>query len=303
MVVDCSIIVLTNNEESNITYLLDSVVKWAKEIYVVDSGSTDATIDIARRYGARTYNRDWKTYADQFNWALDNLPITTEWIMRMDADEYVTFELANEICEELPKVHSAVTGFYVKRRVYFMGRWIRHGSYYPTSLLRIIRRGRGRCETRWMDEHIFLLDGVAEHLDHDIIDENRKGLSFWTVKHEGYARREMLDLLSLDESSQHCLKPTLFGVHDKRKRWMKRNMYVRSPLFFRAFAYFLYRYFFRLGFLDGVEGLIFHVLQGFWYRFYVDAKIWEKNIGLTEVQKSQSKITDRGAGALSDIHK
>lgn len=272
--VDCSVIVLTHNEEANITFLLESVTPWAAEVFIVDSGSTDATLEIAARYGAKIYHHAWKTYADQFNWALDNLPVATEWVMRMDADEYVTAELADEIRATLPRLGKDVTGLYIKRRVYFMGRWIRRGSYYPTWLLRFFRRGLGRCESLWMDEHIVLREGRAERLAHDIVDENHKGLSFWTVKHEKYAQREMMDLLA-QAGEDNQLQPSLFGEQDKRKRWLKTNLYARSPLFVRAFAYFFYRYFIRLGFLDGIEGLIFHVLQGFWYRFYVDAKIVE----------------------------
>ena len=274
--VSCSVIVLTHNEEANLGFLLKSVVEWAEAVYVVDSGSTDATVEIAKSYGAQVYFHPWKTYADQLNWALDELPITTEWVMRMDADEYVTDELAKEISEKIPTLPPDIMGLHLKRRVHFMGRWIKHGSYYPTWLLRIFRNKMGRCEALWMDEHIVLLSGTARRLEHDIVDENHKGLSFWTVKHEKYAQRELLDLLALNEGSQaNEIKAALFGEQDRRKRWLKNNFYSRSPLFIRALLYFLYRYLLRLGFLDGVEGLIFHFLQGFWYRFYVDAKLWE----------------------------
>jgi len=127
-----------------------------------------------------------------------------------------------------------------------------------------------------MDEHMVLSDGETRRLRHDIIDYNRKGLSFWTIKHDGYARREMLDLLGQVQTEKpKAIQASLLGAQDQRKRWLKGNLYIRLPLFMRAFAYFLYRYILRLGFLDGIEGLIFHFLQGCWYRFYVDARIWE----------------------------
>ena len=271
-----SIIVLTYNEEANLGHLLESVAGWAAAIYIVDSGSTDSTLDIATRYGAHVEYHPWRTYADQLNWGLNNMPIATEWVMRMDADEMVTPELAQELIEVLPCLPDQVAGLYVKRQVYFMGRWIRHGAYYPTWLLRVFRRGKARCEDLWMDEHMVLSDGETRRLRHDIIDYNRKGLSFWTIKHDGYARREMLDLMGhIQNERGQAIRASLLGAQDQRKRWLKANIYARSPLFLRAFAYFFYRYFLRLGFLDGKEGLIFHVLQGFWYRFYVDAKIWE----------------------------
>lgn len=274
--VPISVIILTYNEEANIEACLRSVHYWADEIFVVDSGSTDATVSIAHRYTENIVPHPFETHAQQFNWALDNLPVRAEWVMRLDADEMVTPDLACELWQKLPAFPEYVSGLYLKRRVYFMGRWIRHGGYYPTWLLRVFRRGTCRCENLWMDEHMVLLKGRHLQLECDIIDYNRKGLSFWTAKHEGYARREMMDMLGIaQEHNSQTISASPFGTHEQRKRWLKGSVYTRSPLFLRAFAYFLYRYFFCLGFLDGREGLIFHFLQGCWYRFYVDAKIYE----------------------------
>jgi len=269
-----STIILTYNEESNLAICLESLAEWVKEIYVVDSGSTDNTLEIAARYGAKPVHHPWETYAKQFNWALDELPLDGEWVMRMDADERVMPELRDELLARLPSVPSDVTGLYLKRRVYFMGRWIRHGGYYPTWLLRIFRRDIGRCESRHMDEHIVLSDGQTLRLENDIIDENHKGLTFWTNKHEGYAIREAKDLLGEDEQEE-VIEPSLWGSQAERKRWVKTHFYARLPLFWRAWFYFLVRYIFQLGFLDGRKGLAFHFLQACWYRFYVDAKIIE----------------------------
>jgi glycosyltransferase involved in cell wall biosynthesis len=271
-----SVIILTYNEEANIEACLQSVCEWAGEIFVVDSGSTDATQAIAARYGTHIAYHKWKNHADQFNWALDNLPVQQPWMMRLDADETVTPELVAELRHTLPTVPADVNGFYVKRRIFFMGRWIRHGGLYPIWLLRIFRHGKGYCENLWMDEHIVLSEGTTHNLQHDIIDENRKGMRFWTIKHEDYARREMLDLFGV-ANAEHGdrMEAVWYRGQTQRKRWIKNNLYARSPLFWRAFIYFFIRYIVLLGFLDGKEGLIFHFLQGCWYRFYIDVKIYE----------------------------
>lgn len=279
-VLPISVVVLAYNEELNIQYCLESVCDWSADVFVVDSGSEDRTLEIAREFGARVVHHPFETYAHQFNWALEHLPIMTPWVMRLDADEMVTPELALELRRTLPNLPPHISGLYVKRRVYFMGRWIRHGGYYPTWLLRIFRTRNARCENRWMDEHIVLLAGDTMQVQHDIVDYNRKGLRFWTIKHERYARREMLDLTDQTPAAGgQTVEGRLAGTQDERKRWVKSNVYAKAPLFLRAFLYFIYRYFFRLGFLDGVEGLVFHFLQGCWYRFYVDAKLWEARHG------------------------
>jgi hypothetical protein len=165
-------------------------------------------------------------------------------------------------------------GYQLKRRVYFLGRWIKYSGYYTTWLLRIWRNGFGVCEQRWMDEHIVISKGKIVNLQYNIIDENKKGLTFWTDKHNHYADREVKDMLSQNESEDPFLEKQSHSQAQQR-RWFKKNFYASSPLFLRAFIYFLLRYIVGLGFLDGKQGLIFHFLQGFWYRFLVDAKIYE----------------------------
>jgi glycosyltransferase involved in cell wall biosynthesis len=271
-----SVIILTYNEAKNLPTCLVSLQPLNAEIFIVDSGSTDATIDIAKKAGCHIFQHPWENYANQLNWALQNLPITTPWVMRLDADEHLTSELVWELKETLPQVPEEVTGYQVKRRVFFMGRWIRHGGYYPTWLLRVWRTGLGVCEARWMDEHIVLEQGTVINFQHDIIDENHKGLTFWTDKHNRYADREVKDMLSVILADEDDLLTTNQISQAGQRRWIKKNLYVRSPLFIRAFIYFLLRYIVGFGFLDGIEGLIFHFLQGFWYRFLVDAKIYEQ---------------------------
>lgn len=272
-----SLVVLTYNEEVNLPHCLESVEGLAEQVYVVDSGSEDATQRVARNQGAEVVQHPFENQAQQFNWALDNLSIETEWVLRLDADEYLLPGLRQEIRETLPGTPPRVTGFYMKRRVVFQGRWIRHGGYYPTWLLRLFRRGKGRSEMREMDEHSVVAEGETRRLENDFVDHNRKGLSFWTRKHEGFAEREARVLLRHERGrgAGSETRGQLVGDPPERKRWLKHNVYARCPLFLRAFLYFLYRYFVRFGFLDGREGLVFHVLQAFWYRFYVDAKLME----------------------------
>jgi glycosyltransferase involved in cell wall biosynthesis len=272
-----SIIILTQNEAANLPTCLASLQPLNAETFIVDSGSLDQTIDIAKQSGCQVFTHPWENYSKQLNWALQNLPISTPWIMRLDADERLTPDLIEELEKLLPQTPEDIAGYQVKRRVYFMGRWIRHGGYYPTWLLRVWRTSLGICEERWMDEHIILSQGKIANLKNDIIDENQKGLSFWTDKHNRYADREVKDLLDMTLSEQdELLRGEQFSQASQR-RWVKENLYGRSPLFLRAFLYFLMRYVIGLGFLDGIEGLIFHFLQGFWYRFLVDAKIYEYN--------------------------
>jgi glycosyltransferase involved in cell wall biosynthesis len=283
-----SVIILTYNEATNLPTCLVSLQPLNAEIFIVDSGSTDGTVDIAKKAGCQVFQHPWENYANQLNWALQNLPITTPWVMRLDADEHLTSELVWELKETLPQVPEEVTGYQVKRRVFFMGRWIRHGGYYPTWLLRVWRNGLGVCEARWMDEHIVLEKGTVVNLQHDIIDENHKGLTFWTDKHNRYADREVKDMLSVILADEDDLLTTNQISQAGQRRWIKKNLYVRSPLFIRAFIYFLLRYIVGFGFLDGIEGLIFHFLQGFWYRFLVDAKIYEQGRRNQHSQHSQN---------------
>jgi glycosyltransferase involved in cell wall biosynthesis len=270
-----SVIILTKDEEANLPSTLASMRKLEADIYIVDSGSTDQTIAIAEKYGCKIFNHSFVNQAQQINWALENLPINTPWTMRLDADERLMPELVQELNQILSQSPDHITAYQLKRRVYFMGRWMRHGGYYPTWLLRVWRTGLATCEQRWMDEHIVISKGEVASLKYDIIDENKKGLTFWIDKHNRYADREVKDMLAIRQESDQLLTDNSQKSQASQRRWMKTNMYAKFPLFWRALIYFLLRYTVGLGFLDGREGLIFHFLQGFWYRFLVDAKIYD----------------------------
>ncbi|MBI5305994.1 glycosyltransferase family 2 protein [Candidatus Wolfebacteria bacterium] len=280
MKLSISVIILTYNEEIHIERLIKSIADWAGEIFIVDSFSTDKTLEIAKKYNCKIFQHKFENQAQQFNWALDNLEIKNEWILRLDADEYLTNELKDEITEKLKNISSDISGFYIKRRVYFMGRWVKHGSYYPTWILRLFRKNKARSEQREIDEHIILLEGKSGKLKNDFIDDNKKGLMDWITKHNNYSTREASAKMNY-ESGMMNNEGKLSG-QTARKRWLKNNFYYKMPMFFRACWYFCYRYFFRLGFLDGKEGLIFHFLHAFWYRFLVDSKIYELKMKSTK---------------------
>jgi glycosyltransferase involved in cell wall biosynthesis len=266
-------IILTKDEEINLPHALESIIHWVQQIIVLDSHSTDTTRAIAEKAGAEVFERDFVNQADQFNWALDNLDVKNEWVLRLDADEVMNTVLWEEIEAALTAAPPDVNGFYLPRRMYFMGRWIKHGGYYPTYLLRLFRRGFARSEERAMDEHIVLSAGQARELENDFKDDNHKDLAWWTEKHNNYSSREAQTVLNGENAT--AMQPKWNGYQPERKRWLKQNVYGNLPLFVRPTLYFIYRYFFLLGFLDGKEGLIFHFLQGFWYRFLVDAKVYE----------------------------
>ena len=273
-----TVLILTYNEEKHLARAIESVRPFAAQVVVVDSFSTDGTVAIARALGATVLQNRWENnYARQFNWGLDHAPITGQWVMRLDADEYATPELAQEIASRLAGLPAGVNGVYVKRRIHFLGRWIRHGAVYPMWVLRLWRTGHGRCENRWMDEHIRLTGGDSLRFAHDLVDENLNDLTWWTDKHNRYAVREAADLLNLKYrfAAFDAIDTMTGGEQSTLKRWLKERVYARLPLFVRPAGYFVYRYFLRLGFLDGAPGLAWHALQGFWYRFLVDAKVYE----------------------------
>lgn len=271
-----TVVILTMNEERHITRALASVSDIADRCVVVDSGSDDLTVELAEAQGAKTLVNPFVTQAQQFNWALDQLSGDTEWVLRLDADEIVTETLARQIKEMLPKLGPDTKGIYVSRRIHFLGRPIRWGGVFPIRVLRVFRHGAGRCEDRWMDEHI-IVDGATADLSGEIIDDNLNSLTWWTEKHNAYASREVIDLLNLEYGFMvhETVADIRGGQQAGVKRWLKERVYARLPGGMRAFAYFFYRYVARLGFLDGKEGTAFHVLQGFWYRYLVDMKLHE----------------------------
>jgi len=275
-------VILTKNEARHIGRAISSVNSIADRVLVVDSGSTDETVSIAERLGAKVIQNPWRNYASQFNLALENLPEQTDWVLRLDADEIVTPGLAAEIREGLAALPPETQGVYVSRRMHFLGRRISWGGVFPVRVLRLFRHGHGHCENRWMDEHI-IVDGDTTEFSGEIIDDNLNSLTWWTEKHNSYASREVVDILNQQYKfmPQESVARLRGGQQAGIKRWIKENLYARLPGGLRALAYFIYRFFLRLGFLDGKEGTAFHVLQGFWYRYLVDMKLHEVKSYLT----------------------
>ena len=271
-------IILTYNEEIHVERCIRSLLPVTEKIFVVDSFSTDNTVNIAESLGAEVVQRKFINQAEQFQWALDNLLIESEWIIKLDADEYMENDLLLELPKVLAKIDDAVTGFYIRRKVFFYGKWIRHGGFYPHTLLRVWRNGKGRVEQRWMDEHIVLPpEDKTIRLKGHLVDDNLKGMTFWINKHNSYASREMVELLN---NKYHLFQrdDSLRKMDDSQAKWkriMKDNVYSRLPLGLRSTLYFIYRYILRLGFLDGSKGFLWHFMQGYWYRMLVDVKIME----------------------------
>lgn len=268
-----TIIILTKNEEQNLKKCIEHFQGVAKRVVIVDSFSTDGTVSLAKSLGADVYEHAFESHAAQFNWALENVELNTEWVAKIDADEEFTPELATEIEERLDKLPSSANGVILRRRVYFMGRWLKHGGKYPELLLRIFRVGHGMSEMKMMDEHLIITDGEAVQFKNDFIDNNNKSLEWWINKHNWYSNKEFLDRQT--KETEETVEDTPTSMQAKVKRFIKKHGYYSLPKFFRAHLYFVYRYYFRLGFLDGKEGRIYTFLQAYWYRYLVDAKIYE----------------------------
>jgi len=270
-----SAIILTYNDEEQIDHCLASIADLTDDVVVIDSFSSDRTLDICRSRGARVFQHEFVNQALQFNWALDDVHLKYDWVLRLDSDEIVPAGLRNEMLSRVGR--EPVVGYYMNRRMYWMNRWLRHGRMYPHYILRLFRRGFARYEER-TEEHL-VLTGEAGHFQHDFLEDNRKNtLDYFTEKHLKTAAGEVAEILSgVDEGEG--IAPKLLGRKVNRTRWLKLHLYNRCPLFVRGILYFLYRYLLCLGFLDGRPGLIFHVLQGFWYRFYIDSKLYEELSG------------------------
>jgi glycosyltransferase involved in cell wall biosynthesis len=272
-----SIIVLTFNEEMNIEVCLKSVAEWAGEVFVVDSGSTDHTQTIVAQYTPKLVCHPFENYSKQRNWAQSNLPLAYDWVFHLDADERVTPDLTKALWEVFANKEQLerINGLLVRRRIEFMGRHITRGGIYPTYHCRIFRKQKGHCEDREYDQH-FLVNGPTATVEADLIEVTAPSLFAWTAKHNRWAQMEARQLFEArDRSVADRVKPSVIGTPIERRRWLRASVYEKSPLFFRAVIYFAVRYFVRGGFLDGVPGLIYHVLHGFWFRFYTDACLYE----------------------------
>lgn len=279
MKLDLSVIILTGNEELHIRRCLENICPVAKDVFVIDCYSKDRTCDIAREYdNVQILQHAWPTtkYAGQFNWALQNAPITSKWVLRLDADEYLLPETIEELKLKLPVLADNVTGIVLKRRHIFMDKWMKRGIY-PVKLLRFFQYGKAICEQRLMDEHIQLLEGESVEFENDFCDHNLNNLSWFCHKHVDYAVREAVDLLDIEldlTGAASTDEGKNISGQAAQKR-MKKHKYAKQPLFWRSLAYFVYRYFLKGACLEGKAGFIWTFMQGYWYRTLVDAKVFE----------------------------
>ena len=271
---DLTAIILTKNEEANIKRCILSLGDIPKRIIVVDSGSTDDTVNIAKNLGAEIYTHPFKHYADQFNWALDNTDIKTTWVYRIDADEALTPELKTEVERRcLRHANDNVNGFLMKHKLFFLGKYLKHGGAYPFIKMTVFKPRYARFEDRAMGEHVVLKEGRSVLLENDCLHYDCKNLTAFIDKHNSYATREVKDYNDRLGRSQALL----YSKAERTKK-LRDGFYYKLPKFIRARLYFWYRYYIQLGFLDGKPGKIYAFIQAYFYRYIVDAKIYESEI-------------------------
>jgi glycosyltransferase involved in cell wall biosynthesis len=295
--VPVSVVVLTRDEEANITACLRSI-GWAGEIFLVDSGSKDRTVETVQAFGAKVYEHSFEGYAKQRNWALRNLPISSDWVLMLDADERIPPALAEEIQQAIRNGGQDFAGFYLKFRHIFLGRSLQHGGLYPTWLLRLYKRHRVRFEDRPMNEHV-ILEGKAGYLSQPFEHRDLRPLRHWVSKHNRYAELEAEEYFQekFGGGCRDAIPARFWGSQAERKRWIKLRVWNRLPVLMRPFLLFFRNYFLKAGFLDGRAGFIYHVLWSFWYPFLVGVKIVERQVssespGLNRSQTSNESEHD-----------
>ena len=281
-------VILVKNEELNIRRCIESIKDLAERIVVVDSGSTDSTLDICHEYNCDVFYHEFENYGNQINWALDNTDIRTKWVYRIDADEVVTPELKEEILEKT-KLHENddVNGLIMKFNVYFLGKVLKHGGSSIYNLV-IFKNGIGRYTDRMMGEHVELKEGNSEKLKHPCLHYDCKDLSTWINKHNWYSSREVIDYFERKQEGKKG-DPNYYKVAS-RTASLRDKFYYKLPSFFRAHLFYIFRYYCKLGFLDGKAGKAYCYLQAYWYRFLVDAKLIEAKINKTKVTRNTGDL-------------
>ena len=264
---DITAIILTRNEEDYIEECISSIKRVVKRIVVVDSFSEDCTVELAKKAGAEVHQHEFYNYAKQYMYAVEVADVKTTWILRIDADERLTKESAAELerlCNDNEKTD--INGIVLRFYNMFLGKPMYHGGMYPWKKLSVYKAGKGNIEDRNMDEHIILDSGRTIEAKKDSKHLAFRGLTFFTNKCNWYSTREAMDYFEQVKTS---------SSNSSLKTRIKMNVYYKMPLGLRSWTYYVYRYYFRLGFLDGKEGKIFAFLHAYWYRFLVDAKIFE----------------------------
>lgn len=271
-----SFIILTYNEETHLPRLLNSIKDLKARIFILDSGSTDKTVEIAENFNAVVRINPFVNHPKQWDYALNKFNVKTPWTIALDADQIVTPELLELLHDFKDEDYKGINGIYFNRKNYFQGKWIRFGGYYPLYLLKMFRTDAGYSDLNENMDHRFITSGKTKiwkngHLLEENLKEN--DLVFWKTKHERYS-----DLIAIEEIEKEqglrkqSLKGNLRGNPDEQKAWFKR-LWLKLPLGIRPYLYFSYRIIFKLGILDGRTGFRFHYLQGLWFRQLVDKKI------------------------------
>ncbi len=273
-----SVLVTTRNEEANVERCLRSVHGFADQIFVLDSESTDRTVEISRRY-ADVHNLAYdhsRIIPWIFQWGLDNLPLRNDWVLILEADQALTPALREEIAALLARSDVQQDGFYIRRRQIFRGKPIRFGGYGSKVLLKLFRRSRSALDPVEQDTRVYVR-GAVGRLRAPLEEWNAKedSIQFYLQKHLRYAEAFATEELQRRQGNLPWkTAPRLFGTPDERILWLK-DRYYRMPLLIRPALYFFYRYFVLLGILDGRNGFIFHFLQAFWFRLVVDVRLEE----------------------------
>jgi len=241
-----SVVTIALNEGHNIVACLESV-RWADELIVVDSGSVDLTVELARQFPAKVMQMQWRGYGATKNEALQYA--TGDWILWLDADERVTPELATEIRQHIKEDDGTFAGYSIARRAYFLGKWIKHCGWYPSRVTRLFRRTKGKFTETKVHEQL-LLDGTTSHLNNDLLHYTDPDLYHYFQKFNRYTSLAAEDLVAAG------------------KRFSLFDLITRPPfVFFKMFIL-------RLGFLDGLHGFILSV-SSMAYVFVKYAKLWE----------------------------
>lgn len=273
---DLTAVIIAFNEELHIGRCIERLIGVAARVVVIDSFSTDSTADIARSLGAEVIQHRFVNHAAQFNWGVEAAKVSTGWVLRIDADEYLDRAAVAALGKAIRGAGAEVSAFTIRRGVVFQGKRIRFGGISQIFLTRIWRTGHARIEARWMDEQVLVLEGVTQRIAQGaIIDENLNDIGWWTSKHNGYTTRQMIQYMLSELDRADTIDINQLNDHVRRKRIMRERIYTPLPLFLRAIFYFIYRYIFGLGFLDGRSGFLFHFFQGLWNFFLVDVKILE----------------------------
>ena len=271
-----TVIIPTYNEEVNIRYAIESVL-WVEKVFVVDSFSTDRTVEIAKEYAPKVevVQHKWEGYAKQKNWALDNLPIPTDWVLFLDADEMVPERLKNQILKTISSPN-ACDAYWIPFKVVFLGKVLRFCA--GTYVLRLFRKGKVRWEEREVHEHP-IVDGKVGYLNADICHHDRKPLWFFLDRHNKYSDLEAKERFNAwyGESGKRQLKGRLFGTKAERIRFIKERIWRLLPPPFRWATRFVWNYFIRFGFLDGMPGLFFCLHKAV-QEFYTDMKMYELHL-------------------------